>query len=169
MKIQPASNAPAMSYRQSERYITLDGVYPRLLIAADGGDADVLNKGLVHDATGRVSDQPPEPEAPLQVAEAASAVRLAEVGIPESVQTMHARLRVTELKLEQRIAALANEIDQASRGNVAFRVALRTEFALPRVVVRFDDNSAEPDIDDAVLRRLGAVARAANRIYLQAY
>jgi outer membrane protein OmpA-like peptidoglycan-associated protein len=96
------------------------------------------------------------------------------VGVPESEQTMNAKLRVGELNreiddLQNRIEMLTEQLALAQAAGETPNLSVRMEFNRPRFVVRFADNSDEVQIDAPLLAPLGAAARAANRIYLHGH
>jgi outer membrane protein OmpA-like peptidoglycan-associated protein len=169
-----AGSAESLKYRVSTPYITLEGVYPNLLISRDEHSTTIVNESA--DPTPLPTPYPTAPEAPAaadRVAEPALE-RIAAIGVPESIQTMHAHLRVTELnreisELETRIQRLQEELNNArlaGRETSAYFLAVG---AAPRLILQFGDNSAQIQVDEAVLEPLGAAARAANRIYLHGH
>lgn len=96
------------------------------------------------------------------------------VGVPEQLQTMHPSLRVKSLRaeiaaLEDRVRELSDEITAAHQSGRGSTVYLRAGGVFPRIVMTFDDNSAEPSMDEDLLRPLGLAVRAANRIYLHGH
>lgn len=98
----------------------------------------------------------------------------AAVGVPEHLQTMHASLRVAALKqeistLEDNVRLLSAELEEAQRAGREIGLYMRNVGGSSRVVVKFDDNSPEVQIDDHLLDPLGMAARAANRIYLHGH
>ena len=98
----------------------------------------------------------------------------ASVGVPESLQTMNAKLRVETLKqeislLEDQVRCLSEELDQAHRAGRSSTLYMRHLGGVPRIVVQFADNSSEVKIDDSLLGALGNTVRAANRIYLHGH
>ena len=177
LDIRTNSSGPALKIHLSERYVTVDGVYPRLLVTADDRTANILNEAAPQPATPIPEPQSsrPVPVAANQIAEPAPSVRtIAEVGVPETLQSMHSHLRVAELnreiaQLEDRVRSLTQQLDEAHRAGAAVNLSARPELAGPRFVVRFEDNSAEARIDEEFLAPLGAAARAANRIYLHGH
>ena len=96
------------------------------------------------------------------------------VGVPEALQTMHANVRVAELKheivtLEENVRLLSAELEEAhTRGNGA-SLYIRNVSGSPRVVLKFYDKSHEVQVDDGLLDPLGSAARAAKRIYLHGH
>ena len=98
----------------------------------------------------------------------------APVGVPESLQTMNANLRVAALKqeitmLEENVRRLSSELDAAHRRGVGNNLYLRPMGGVPRVVMTFEDNSVDARVDEALLTVLGNAARSANRIYLHGH
>jgi outer membrane protein OmpA-like peptidoglycan-associated protein len=96
------------------------------------------------------------------------------VGVPESLQTMHANLRVAALKqeistLEEKVRILSAELDEAQRAGRGMSLYMRDVGSSPRVVLKFGNNSFETQVDDHLLNPLGNAARAANRIYLHGH
>ena len=101
-------------------------------------------------------------------------VRAIAVGVPESLQTMHANLRVAMLKreistLEERVRDLSVAIEEAHRTGGGASVLVRSIAGSPRVVLQFADNRFEVQVDEDLLAALGDAARAANRIYLHGH
>jgi outer membrane protein OmpA-like peptidoglycan-associated protein len=101
-------------------------------------------------------------------------IEAAQVGVPESLQTMHPSLRVAALKqeiatLEERVRALTAQLEEAHRTGAAANLFLRPVGGAPRVVMTFEDNSFETRVDENLLDVLGEAARAANRIYLHGH
>jgi outer membrane protein OmpA-like peptidoglycan-associated protein len=98
----------------------------------------------------------------------------APVGVPESLQTMSAKLRVSSLKqaatmLEDNIRRLSAELDAAHRNRVGNNLYLRSMGGVPRLVMTFEDNSIDAHVDESLLDVLGDAARSANRIYLHGH
>jgi len=96
------------------------------------------------------------------------------VGVPESLQTMQAHLKVTALKQEiwalaENVRRLSKELDQAHAQGLGSALYLRSLGGLPRVVLTFEDESARPRVDDGLLEGLGRAAQSANRIYLHGH
>jgi len=96
------------------------------------------------------------------------------VGVPESIQTMHANLRVAALKqeismLEENVRRLSAELEAAHQEGFGGSLYLRSMGGLPRVVMKFEDNSVEARVDDRLLGVMGGAARSANRIYLHGH
>jgi outer membrane protein OmpA-like peptidoglycan-associated protein len=100
--------------------------------------------------------------------------RGAAVGVPEGLQTMNSSLRVASIKqdsalLEERVRFFAEELEEAQRAGSGTMLYMTTVGAAPRIVVKFDENSADVKIDDDLLGALGNTARSANRIYLHSH
>ena len=96
------------------------------------------------------------------------------VGVPESLQTMNANLRVSPLKqdisaLEKNVRSLSAQLDEAHRDGVAGHLYLRRMGGAPRLVMTFEDNSVDTHVDESLLGLLGETARSANRIYLHGH
>lgn len=101
-------------------------------------------------------------------------VQTAVVGVPESLQTMHANLRVTALKqeissLEEKVRLFSEELEETHRAGKGVGLYIRNVGGSPRVVLKFDDNSYAAQVDDDLLDALGNAARSANRIYLHGH
>jgi outer membrane protein OmpA-like peptidoglycan-associated protein len=118
------------------------------------------------------------PEARLSSADSmgveARRSRAVAVGVPESIQTMHANLRVAGLKqeistLEEKVRRLSAELAEAQRVGRGMSLYMRDVGSSPRVVLKFGDNSFETQVEDNLLDPLGTAARAANRIYLHGH
>jgi outer membrane protein OmpA-like peptidoglycan-associated protein len=168
-----------LAFRADNSYVTLDGVYSNLVVTREKHSTTIRNESA--DSEAPMAASAPYPSLTQSsatdsaVADPAMADRsLASVGVPESIQTMHSSLRVAELnseitQLRERIEALQNQLDKArcsERSGIAY---FRFTGIVPRLVLQFDDNSAEARLDDDVLAPLGAAARAANRIYLHGH
>ena len=96
-------------------------------------------------------------------AEIPALVQAASVGVPETLQTMNSTLRVATpnreiAQLEERVRFLTEELEEAHRAGGGSMLYLRKFGGLPRIAVKFDDNSA-----------LGNTVRAANRLYLHGH
>ncbi len=96
------------------------------------------------------------------------------VGVPESLQTMHPNLRMAALRqeiemLEENVRRLSAEMDAAHREGFGDNLYLRSMGGLPRVVLKFEDNSFETRVDQRLLGAMGDAARSANRIYLHGH
>jgi outer membrane protein OmpA-like peptidoglycan-associated protein len=193
----------ALGYTVDERYLKIPGVYDRLRVTVAKQSADVVNEALpappetpAASQSSAVSGAPTEQtrREPMSavialedlclagVGSSAAATQDAEarrnravpVGVPESLQTMHANLKVAALKqeissLEERVRRLSAEIEEAQRARRGVNLYIRDMGASPRVVLRFSDNSFEAQVDEDLLELLGSAARAANRIYLHGH
>jgi hypothetical protein len=88
---------------------------------------------------------------------------------------MHANLRVAALKqeismLEENVRRLSAELEAAhAQEGFGESLYLRSMGGLPRVVMKFEDNSFEARVDDRLLGVMGGAARSANRIYLHGH
>jgi outer membrane protein OmpA-like peptidoglycan-associated protein len=107
-------------------------------------------------------------------AEIPALVQAASVGVPETLQTMNSTLRVATpnreiAQLEERVRFLTEELEEAHRAGGGSMLYLRKFGGLPRIAVKFDDNSAEVKIEEALLGALGNTVRAANRLYLHGH
>ena len=172
LSIRADAGSPPLPFAAGERYITVDGVYARLVLSNEQASATLVNE--IADSGKVVDAARPAPRIDAdRIADARSPSGLAAVGVPESEQTMTATLRVSELNqeirvLDERIHSLCEQITElqalASGG-----LSVRSELQVPRIVVRFDDNSDEARIEATLLASLGAAARAANRIYLHGH
>jgi len=96
------------------------------------------------------------------------------VGVPESLQTMNANLRVTALKqdvsaLEENVRRLAAELDVAHRDGVRSNLSLSPLSGAPRLVMTFEDDSIDARLNEPLRGLLGKAVRSANRIYLHGH
>jgi outer membrane protein OmpA-like peptidoglycan-associated protein len=174
-----------IAYAPEDRYLVIHGVYDRLRITAADNSATVINE-TVSAAPARVNSMI-DSTVPVQnssweanpitagdVTIIPRLIRAPAVGIPESLQTMNAKLRVVGLtqeiaSLEDRIRALVEQIEELHLTERGTHVYVRSVGGFPRLVVKFDDHSTEAQVDDAILVNLGQAARAANRIYLHGH
>jgi outer membrane protein OmpA-like peptidoglycan-associated protein len=169
------ANDQTLPFRRDTPYVTLDGVYERLVVSVDANSASIVNQAIDTATKSSVVDPwPIEHRSPNTVAVAPKLPRVAAVGIPESVQTMQSNLRVAELnreisQLQTRIERLSAQLEQAHQGGNAANLYLRSLGVASRLVVQFEGNSAEARVDNNLLAPLGAAGRAANRIYLHAH
>jgi hypothetical protein len=193
----------AVAYTVDERYLIVPGVYGALSVAVGRESATVVNQAMPSIAgPGAVATVPasderspndarsepmstvmapeitPFPDGLRQSAAANDAVarriQTVPVGVPESIQTMHANLRVAALKqeismLEENVRRLSAELDAAHQEGFGDSLYLRSIGGLPRVVMKFEDNSVEARVDDRLLGVMGGAARSANRIYLHGH
>jgi hypothetical protein len=125
-----------------------------------------------------ITPLPPLPDGLRQSAAANDAIarriQAVPVGVPESIQTMHANLRVAALKqeismLEENVRRLSAELEAAHAQGFGESLYLRSMGGLPRVVMKFEDNSSDARVDDRLLGVMGGAARSANRIYLHGH
>jgi outer membrane protein OmpA-like peptidoglycan-associated protein len=168
-----------LTFRIDNPYVTLDGVYSALVVTREKHSTAIVNESADPEAPMHASAPYPSlAQSSLTesaVADPALADRsLASVGIPESLQTMHSSLRVAELNLEitqlqERIEALQDQLEKVRHIDGNSTLYFRSIGIAPRLVLQFDDNSAEIRLEDAVRAPLGAAARAANRIYLHGH
>jgi len=166
-----------LPYQAGKRYITLDGVYDRLELTDDQASATLVNEVArpAPAAADALHYADPGLESADRVADSTTTpAGVAAVGVPEAEQTMKPNLRVSELNreigdLEDRVRILTEALVSSRQRGGAPNLFLRTEFNVPRLVVRFDDNSDDARIDEDLLSVLGAAARAANRIYLHGH
>ncbi len=96
------------------------------------------------------------------------------VGVPESIQTMQASLRVTALAreipmLEENVRRLSAAIDAAQRDGLAVNLYMRPLGPIPRAVITFDEDSDEIRLEERWVAAIGSAARSANRIYLHGH
>jgi hypothetical protein len=193
----------AVAYTVDERYLIVPGVYGALSVAVGRESATVVNQAMPSVAAhGAVAAAPasderspngarrepmstvmaPEistlPDSLRQSAAANDAlvrrIQAVPVGVPESIQTMHANLRVAALKqeismLEENVRRLSAELDSAHQEGFGDSLYLRSIGGLPRVVMKFEDNSFDARVDDRLLGVMGGAARSANRIYLHGH
>jgi hypothetical protein len=83
----------------------------------------------------------------------ARATQAVPVGVPESLQTMPPNLRVAAHKheisnLEENVRRLCAELDAAHQEGFGENLYLRSMGGLPRVVMKFADNSFGARVDD---------------------
>jgi outer membrane protein OmpA-like peptidoglycan-associated protein len=192
-----------LSYTIEQRYAIVKGVYDALLVTVAGHSTTVINQavpvafkkaapGAPAANVGKPFDQSrsetmnaviaPEtlnlPEVRLSSSDSLDAEarrrRAIAVGVPESLQTMHANLRVAALKqeistLEEKVRLLSAELAEAQRAGRGMSLYMHDVGSSPRVVLKFGDNSFETQVDEQLLNPLGNAARAANRIYLHGH
>jgi outer membrane protein OmpA-like peptidoglycan-associated protein len=174
-----------ITYTPEERYLVLHGVYDRLRITAADNSATVINQTIsvapardnsMIDSTVPTQNPPWSvnafPAGNLNIVP--RLIRAPAVGIPESLQTMNAKLRVVGLiqeiaSLEDRTRSLVEQIEKLHVSERGTHLYVRSVGGFPRLVVKFDDHSTEVQVDDAILENLGQAARAANRIYLHGH
>jgi len=104
----------------------------------------------------------------------ARATQAVPVGVPESLQTMPPNLRVAAHKheisnLEENVRRLCAELDAAHQEGFGENLYLRSMGGLPRVVMKFADNSFGARVDDRLLRVMCVAVRSANRIFLHGH
>lgn len=202
--IRQVSNDEHVSYTAQERYVIVSGVHNTLLVTVAGASTTIINQAPPSNPKAAAEPNPTESEplsrsdqtrptpmslnlasesfrvmednrsTPWQIGTDARRARAAAVGVPESLQTMNANLRVTALKqeistLEEKIRVLSAELEEAHRAGSGASLYIRNVGGSPRVVLKFDDNRYEVQVDDSLLEPLGGAARAANRIYLHGH
>jgi outer membrane protein OmpA-like peptidoglycan-associated protein len=202
--IRPGSEDKTLTYTLEQRYAIVQGVYASLLVTVGDHSTTVINQAAsaapnVSATSPPAADlrMPPIdqsrsgtmsaviagenlhlPEARLSSADSmgveARRGRAVAVGVPESIQTMHANLRVAGLKqeistLEEKVRRLSAELAEAQRVGRGMSLYMRDVGSSPRVVLKFGDNSFETQVEDNLLDPLGTAARAANRIYLHGH
>jgi hypothetical protein len=193
----------AVSYTVEDHYVKVAGVYEALRVTVADHSTSVINQASEPSRAAAATSSPAanseinptqregtpmsamnavkiisELERRALPDESMTTPRLrlqpAPVGVPESLQTMHANLKVTSLKreistLEERVRLLTAALDEAHRAGSGASVFLRDMGRSPRVVLTFDDNSFNAHVDEGLLETLSAAARAANRIYLHGH
>lgn len=203
IEIRDPKSGEVVTYTVDQRYLIVPGVYGALSVAAGRESATVVNQampsiaapGVVAAVPAAVDRSPndarsepmstvmapeitPFPDSLRRSAAANDAVarriQAVPVGVPESIQTMHASLRVAALKqeismLEENVRRLSAELDAAQQEGFGDSLYLRSMGGLPRVVMKFEDNSFDARVDDRLLGVMGGAARAANRIYLHGH
>jgi hypothetical protein len=203
LDIRQVSEGKTLSYTLGERYARVKGVYANLIVTVAGHSATVVNQAVAappDDSEVRTrtvdSGKPverarsgtmsavialkslPLPAAQLPTPNSFSAearrLKVVPVGVPESLQTMHANLKVAALKqeisgLEEKVRLLSAELEEAERAGREMSLYMRNAGGSPRVVLKFADNSHEVQVDDRLLGPLGNAAGAANRIYLHGH
>jgi flagellar motor protein MotB len=163
VEIRRDTETEKIPFTPEDRYLVLNGVYDRLRITSADNYATVLNQ--------TISVNPPTVE---DLDAAPRLTRAPAVGIPESLQTMNAKLRVASLipenaTLEDRVRALVEQIEELHSSEQAAHLYVRSVRGSPRLVVKFEDGSAEVQVDETLLEKLGQAARAASRIYLHGH
>jgi outer membrane protein OmpA-like peptidoglycan-associated protein len=188
----------ALGYTVDERFLKVRGVYEVLRVTVAGRSTAVINESEPRLSSAPVPTAPPTSatvpikEVPMSASAAQSVppqagnpftaptasdarrIEAAPVGVPESLQTMHASLRVAALKreiatLEERVRVLNLQLEEAHRAGAGANLFLRQVGGAPRVVLTFPDNSFDAEVDEELLDGLGEAARAANRIYLHGH
>ena len=140
----PSARAQPMSRSRIEsKTLTcfLDGIYDRLLVTSDHSSTAIINETPTAKAVSLGAFQNwKEPVAvvkgPNQVAELPPSAEsaIAPVGIPESLQTMHAHLRVSEInrelvQLEARVRDLTRQLGDAHRAGRATNLSVLPEMS----------------------------------------
>jgi flagellar motor protein MotB len=203
IEIRRALDEKSMTYTLDEHYLRVPGVFDRLRVTVADNSATIINEAPVSHPQGSAANEPvadvgvptnqsrsepvsavmaletlalPEgPRSPkLLMSDKPPQLRTVAVGVPESLQTMNANLRVATLKkeisaLEEKVRILSKELDEAHSVGSAATLFLRDVGGAPRVVLKFEDNSPEVQVDDELLGALGNAARSANRIYLHGH
>jgi hypothetical protein len=203
IEIRDPKSDQVVAYTVDERYLVVPGVYGALSVAVGRDSATVVNQAMpstpkpgavaAAPASGERSSKDarsepmsivmgpeisPLPDSLRQSAAANDAlvrrIQAVPVGVPESIQTMHANLRVAALKqeismLEENVRRLSAELEAAHAQGFGESLYLRSMGGLPRVVMKFDDNSFDARVDDRLLGVMGGAARSANRIYLHGH
>jgi hypothetical protein len=203
IEIRDPKSDQVVAYTVDERYLVVPGVYGALSVAVGRDSATVVNQAMPSIAApGAVAAAPasgersskdarsepmsivmgpeisPLPDSLRQAAAANDAlvrrIQAVPVGVPESIQTMHANLRVAALKqeismLEENVRRLSAELEAAHAQGFGESLYLRSMGGLPRVVMKFEDNSFDARVDDRLLDVMGGAARSANRIYLHGH
>jgi hypothetical protein len=96
------------------------------------------------------------------------------VGVPESRPTPHPNLRVATRQqdismLEEHVRRLSAQLDAAHQEGFGENIYLRSIGGLPRVVMKFEDNSFVARMDDRLLRVMCIAVRSAHRIFLHGH
>jgi hypothetical protein len=203
IEIRDPKSDQAVTYTIDQRFLVVPGVYGALSVAVGRESATVVNQGMpstpkpgalaaVPASDERIpSDARSEPMSTVMAPEitplpdglrrfaaandeVTRRIRAVPVGVPESIQTMHAHLRVATLKqeismLEENVRRLSAELEAAHSQGIADNLYLRSMGGLPRVVMKFEDNSFDARVDDRLLGVMGGAARSANRIYLHGH
>lgn len=199
IEIRQVSNAKSLPYTIDERYVIASGVYDTLLITVAGASTTIINQApqaerpvaampnesvtaiearLKPMSLSLASESIPSPAKSRSTSGStgtdARNVRAIAVGVPEHLQTMHANLRVSSLKqeistLEEKVRLLSAELEEAHRTGSGASLYIRDVGGSPRVVLKFDDNRYETQVDDDLLNHLAEAARSANRIYLHGH
>lgn len=204
IEIRRALDEKSMTYTLDQHYLKVAGVFDRLRVTVAENSATVINEASVPHPQGSAANEPvadvgiPADQArtePMSAVIALESLALPEgarssrfvmsdkfsrmrtvaVGVPESLQTMNANLRVAILKreissLEEKIRRLSMELNEAHRAGTGATLFLRdVGGGAPRVVLKFGDNSPEVQVDHELLGALGNAVRSANRIYLHGH
>jgi hypothetical protein len=204
IEIRDPNSDQVVTYTVDQRYVIVPGVYGALSVAVGRESATtVVNHAMPSIAAPAAvaaapasderspNDARSEPMSTVMAPEVtalpdslrgsaaandaiARRIQAVPVGVPESIQTMHANLRVLALKqeiemLEENVRRLSAELDAAHTQGWGDSLYLRSMGGLPRVVMKFEDNSFDARVDDRLLNVMGGVARSANRIYLHGH
>jgi hypothetical protein len=202
LEIREPQADEAVTYTVDQRYVIVPGIHAALTVTLGSDSATVVNQAMPpispaetvagsetndakpHDARTEAMSTVMAPETialpeslrryPAVNDAVASTSRGVPVGVPESIQTMQANLRVSVLKqeistLEENVRRLSAELEAAHAGGVGENLYLRSMGGLPRVVMKFEDNSFEAHVDDRLLGAMSRAARSANRIFLHGH
>jgi hypothetical protein len=178
MDIRDPKSDQAVTYTVDQRYVIVPGVHGELAITVGRESATVVNQampsiaspGTVATASDPVERKPndarsepmstvmapeitPLPDSLRRSAAANDAVtrriQAVPVGVPETIQTMHANLRVAALKqeismLEENVRRLSAELKTAHGQGFGESLYLRSMGGLPRVVMKFENTASRP-------------------------
>lgn len=203
MDIRDAKSDQAVTYTVHQRYVIVPGIYGALGVTVGRESATVINQAVQSiDSRGTVAkvsdaDQRKSNHARIETMSTVMAqpitrlpdslrpslldhgvvtrrTQAATVGVPESIQTMPANLRVAALNqeismLEENVRRLSAELEAAHGQGFGESLYLRSMGGLPRVVMRFEDNSFETHMDHRLRGAMGGAARSAIRIYLHGH
>jgi outer membrane protein OmpA-like peptidoglycan-associated protein len=199
IEIRQVSNTKSLPYTIDERYVIASGVYDTLLVTVAGASTTIINQAPQAErpvaampnesataievrlkpmslslASESIPSPAKSPSASGPTGTDPRMLRAVAVGVPEHLQTMHANLRVSSLKqeistLEEKVRLLSAELEEAHRTGSGASLYIRDVGGSPRVVLKFDDNRYETQVDDDLLNHLAEAARSANRIYLHGH
>jgi hypothetical protein len=202
LDIREPKGDEAVSYTIDQRYVIVPRVHGALVVTVGAASATVVNQVMplisspeaVAGSAGTDDSKSSARTEPMSTVMAPETIalpatlrrspaanegmarpnRAVPVGVPESIQTMNANLRVSALKqeismLEENVRRLSAELEAAHSEGVGDNLYLRSMGGLPRVVMKFEDNSFEARVDDRLQEAMSRAVRSANRIFLHGH